>query len=142
MEDSKKKPIMIAVIVVCLGVAGAVTFLRSSGSGGGINDIPDDKMTWVLCGNQACKAEYQMSQKQYYKEIQERLNPATMMATPALICQKCNKPSVYKAFKCGNPSCGAVFLANSVPNDFPDRCPKCKRSETEEIRKARKASGQ
>jgi len=141
MEDSKKKPIMIAVIVVCLGVAGAVTFLRS-GSSGGINDIPNDKMTWVKCNNPACNAEYEMSEKQYYKEIQERLNPASMMATPALICQKCGKPSVYKAYKCGNPSCGKVFLANSVPNDFPDRCPECKRSETEEIRKARKAGGQ
>ncbi len=142
MEDSKKKPIMITVIVVCLGAAGVFTYMRHSGSGGGINDIPDSKMTWVLCNNPACKAEYQMSEKQYYKEIQERLNPAAMMSTPALICQTCSKPSVYKAYKCGNPSCGKVFLANSVPNDFPDRCPECKRSETEEIRKARKAGGQ
>lgn len=142
MEDSKKKPVMIAVIVVCLVVAGAVTFLRSGSGGGGINDIPEGKMTWVKCNNPACNAEYEMSEKEYFKEIQAHLNPATMMSTPPLTCKKCGKPSVYKAYKCSNPSCGAVFLANSVPNDFPDRCPKCGRSETEEIRKARKAGGQ
>ncbi|UCC99903.1 MAG: hypothetical protein JSW66_08475 [Phycisphaerales bacterium] len=141
MEDSKKKPIMIAVIIVCLGVAGAVTFLRSGGSEGGIDSLSDDKMTWVNCNNPQCKAEYEMSEKQYFKGIEERMNPAAMLSTPALVCEKCDEPSVYKAFKCGNPSCSAVFFANSVPNDFADRCPECKRSETEEIRKARKAGG-
>jgi len=142
MEDSKKKPVMIAVIVVCLGVAGAITYLRSGGSDGGINSLPDDKMTWVKCNNPDCKAEYQMSEKEFLKELQKRINPAAMQSTPALVCQKCGKPSVYQAYKCGNPSCNTIFFANSVPNDFPDRCPVCKRSETEEIRKARKAGGQ
>jgi predicted RNA-binding Zn-ribbon protein involved in translation (DUF1610 family) len=142
MEESKKKPIMIAVIVVCLAVAGIITFARRSGGGGGIDSIPAGKMTWVKCNNPECKTEYQMEEKQYYKAIQERLNPAAMMSTVALICEKCGKPSVYKAEKCGNPTCGVVFLANSVPNDFADRCPKCGRSEIEEIRKARKAAGQ
>lgn len=141
MEDSKKKPIMIAVIVVCLGVAGAVTFLKS-GSDAGTDSISESKMTWVKCNNPACSAEYEMSERQYFKDIQERLNPAAMESRTALICQKCSKPSAFKAHKCGNPSCAAVFFENSVPNDFPDRCPKCKRSETEEIRKARKAGGQ
>jgi DNA-directed RNA polymerase subunit RPC12/RpoP len=140
MEDSKKKPIMIAVIVLCLGVAGAITYMRHSGSGGGINDIPEGKMMWVKCNNPQCNAEYEISEKEYYKEIQARMNPATMMSTPALICEKCGKPSVYKAYKC--PYCGNVFFANSVPNDFEDRCPKCNKSKTEETRKARKAGGQ
>ncbi|MHC4508063.1 MAG: hypothetical protein ACYTAO_03770 [Planctomycetota bacterium] len=142
MEESKKKPIMIAVIIVCLGVAGAVTYLRSGGSGGGIDSLPDDKMTWVKCNNPQCKADYEMGEKQYFKGIEERMNPAAMLSTPALVCEKCDEASVYKAFKCGSPSCGVVFFANSVPNDFADRCPECKRSETEEIRKARKAGGQ
>ncbi len=30
-----------------------------------------------------------------------------------------------------------VFFANSVPNDFDDRCPKCKSSATDAKRKAR-----
>lgn len=139
MEDSKKKPIMIAVIIVCLGVAGAVTLMRSGGPGGGIEDIPDDKMVWVKCNNPQCKAEYQMGEKAYYKTVQERTDPRSL-TTPALICEECGKASVYKAFKC--PYCGVVSFSGSVPNDFPDRCPECNKSETEEIRKARKAGGQ
>jgi len=140
MEDSKKKPIMIAVVIVCLGVAGAVTFMRGGGSGGSIDDIPDDKMVWVKCNNPQCMAEYQMGEKTYYKTVQERTDPRSL-STPALICEKCGKPSVYKAVKCANPECGVVFLSGSVPNDFADRCPKCGKSETEEIRKRRKSGG-
>jgi predicted Zn-ribbon and HTH transcriptional regulator len=142
MEESKKKPIMIAVIVVCLVVAGIITFAKRSGGGGGYESIPEGKMTWVKCNNPDCKAEYQMEEREYFKAMKERLNPAAMMSTVALICEKCGKASLGKAHKCGNPSCGAVFFDNSVPNDHPDRCPKCKRSEIEEIRKARKAAGQ
>lgn len=140
MEDSKKKPIMIAVVIVCLGVAGAVTFMRGGGSGGTIDDIPDDKLTWVICMNPDCKAEYQMSEKVYHKTVQENLDPRSLV-TPAITCEKCGKNSVYKAEKCTNPECGIVFRTNSVPNDFADRCPKCGQSETEEIRKRRKSGG-
>ena len=140
MADGKKKPVMIAVIIVCLGVAGAVTYMRTSGSGGSLEDIPDSKMIWVKCNNPQCKAEYQMSEKQYYKDLMERTTGSAMMVTPALVCEKCGKESVYKAFKC--PYCGTVFFSGSVKNDFADRCPSCGKSETEEIRKARKAGGQ
>lgn len=141
MEDSRKKPIMIAVVVVCLVVAGLVTFARRGGGGGTIDDIPDDKMVWVKCNNPQCKAEYQMGEKSYHKAVQARMDPRSL-ATPALICEKCGKASVYKAEKCTNPDCGVVFFSNSVPNDHADRCPECGRSETEEIRKRRKAGGQ
>ncbi|OHB75284.1 MAG: hypothetical protein A2Z25_12735 [Planctomycetes bacterium RBG_16_55_9] len=143
MEDSKKKPIMIAVIVVCLGVAVAVTYLGTGGGGGTIEDIPDDMTTWVKCNNPQCKAEYQMSEKAYYKDVQERMSGTAMMTTPALVCEKCGEASVYRAEKCANPDCGLVFIQGSAgQNDFPDRCPKCGKSETEEIRKRRKAGGQ
>jgi hypothetical protein len=141
MEDSKKKPIMIGVIVVCLVVAGLITFARrGGGGGGGLDTIPSDKMTWVKCNNPSCNAEYEMSEREFYKLQQERLNPMARTA-PALTCEKCGKDSLYKAEKCANPSCGAVFISGSVPNDFADRCPKCKQSATEEIRK-RRLSGQ
>ena len=127
---------MIAVIIVCLAVAGAVFWgTRSSGSGG-IDDISDEEMTWVICMNKSCNATYQMSLKEYYKFVTANANP--MGPAPALTCEKCGQPSVYKAEKCQNPACGNVFRSGSVPNDFQDRCPKCKQSATEEIRKARK----
>ena len=142
MEDSRKKPIMIGVIVVCLIIAGLVTFARrGSGGGGGLDSIPDDKMTWVKCSNPKCKAEYEMSEKQYFKEMEKRFNPMAR-TTPPLTCEKCGKDSLFRAIKCANPACGVVFIRDSVPNDIFDRCPECKQSETEEIRKKRLAGGQ
>jgi len=141
MEDSKKKPIMIGVIVVCLGVAGAVTLMRSSGGGSGIDALPDDETTWVKCNNPSCKAEYEMSIKAFYKAQQERVNPMAR-TTPPLTCEKCGKDSLYQAEKCANPSCGAVFIRGiSGQNDLPDRCPECGQSKIEESRK-RRLSGQ
>ncbi|MGB2863098.1 MAG: hypothetical protein WBC05_07210 [Sedimentisphaerales bacterium] len=141
MEDSKKKPIMIGVIVVCIIVAGLITFARRGGESGGIDGIPDDKMTWVKCNNPSCKAEYEMGEKQYHIDMQERFNPMAR-TSPPLTCEKCGKDSLFQAVKCVNPSCGAVFFKDSFPNDHFDRCPECKQSETEEIRKKRLAEGQ
>ena len=136
MEDSKKKPIMIGVIGVCIIVAGLITFARRSGGSGGIDSIPDDKMTWVKCSNPNCKAEYEMSEKQYYKDVQERFNPS---GTLPLTCEKCGKDSIFQAYKCANPSCGIVFIRGVAGReDHPDRCPDCGRSETEDIRDIRK----
>ena len=136
MDESKKKPLMIAVIVVCLVAAGAIIWGTRSGGGGSIDDISDTEMTWVICMNKSCNATYEMSLKQYYKIVSEAtVNP--MGPPPALTCEKCGEPRVYKAEKCQNPACGIVFRSGSVPNDFQDRCPKCKKSATEESRKAR-----
>jgi hypothetical protein len=137
MDDSKKKLVMILVIVVCLGVA-AFVFLGTGGSGGGsIDDIPDEEMTWVKCMNKSCNAEYQMGLKEYYKAVQANASPMAQVA-PALTCKECGQPSVYRAAKCQNAACGIVFRLGSVPNDHQDRCPKCGQSATEEKREARK----
>ncbi len=140
MEESKKKPIMIIVIVVCLGVAGAIFWGTGGGSGDTIDSISDEEMIWAKCNNPACKAEYQTSKKGYFKYVEEHANPMAQTAPP-MVCEKCGEPSVFRAEKCMNPDCGIVFLRGAVPNDFADRCPECKRSETEEIRKRRRAGG-
>ena len=136
MDESKKKPVMIAVIVVCLVAAGAIFWGTRGGGGGSIDDISDEELTWVKCMNKACNAEYEMSLKEYYRFVTANASP--MGPAPALTCEKCGEPRVYKAEKCQNAACGIVFRSGSVPNDFQDRCPKCKQSATEEIRKARK----
>ncbi len=136
MDESKKKVVMIVIILVCLGVAGAMIFGRGGGSGT-IDDISDEEMTWVKCMNKSCNAEYQMGLKEYFRFVTANANPMAPTA-PALTCEKCGEPSIYKAEKCQNAACGIVFRSGAVPNDFPDRCPKCKQSATEEIRKARK----
>ena len=139
MEEGKKKPIMIGVIVVCLALALLITFGRRGGSGG-IEDISPEEMMWVKCNNPDCKAEYEMGKQAYFKYVEEHMDPMAMVAPP-VACEECGKESVYRAEKCQNPDCGIVFFRGSVPNDFADRCPECGRSETEESRKRRAAGG-
>ncbi len=136
MDESKKKPVMIAVIIVCLVAAVAIFWGTRSGGGGGIDDISDSEVTWVICLNKSCNAQYETSLKEYYKFLRDNANP--MGPTPALTCETCGEPSVYKAEKCQNAACGIVFRTNSVPGDHADRCPKCGKSATEESREARK----
>lgn len=142
MEDSKKKPIMIAVIVVCLAVAGWVA-LRGGGSDGGPDSIPEGDLQWVKCNNKACNAEYEMSKREYYKQLEANINPNPMATGPTPVtCKECGEPSLFAAEKCANPDCGAIFIQGSAgPNDYSDRCPKCGRSEVEE-RMKRRTSGQ
>ena len=139
MEESKKKPIMIGVIVVCLAVAVIITYSRYSGGGGGIDSISEKEMIWVKCRNPSCEAEYQNSKKAYYKYIMDNPNPNPMIPTaPPLICKECGEPSVFEAVKCANPDCGVVFFSGiSGPTDHADRCPKCGQSKIEESRRAR-----
>ncbi len=136
MEEGKKKPVMIGVIIACLAIAGVITFSKYSGEDGDIDSISEEEMIWVKCNNPACKAEYQTGLKAYYQYIQENINPLAQ-TTPALLCEKCGEHSVYRAEKC--PNCGNVFIRNSVPGDVYDRCPKCKHSEMEDSRNRRKA---
>ena len=140
MEESKKKPIMIGVIIVCLALIAIIIIGRRSGGGGGVDSISDEEMIWVKCGNNSCGAEYETGKKAYFKYINEHGNPMAPTA-PALVCEKCGEPSVYRAEKCENPDCGIVFIqGSSGPGDFADRCPKCKQSATEESRKRRRAA--
>ncbi len=137
MEDSRKKPIMIGVIVVCVVAAVAITLSRRGG-GGGIGEIASDEMVWVKCNNPACKAEYQTGKRAFFEERSKRFDPSAE-TVPAVICKECGKPSVYEAVKCANPSCGIIFFKGaSGPGDFSDRCPKCKYSAMEESREQRK----
>jgi DNA-directed RNA polymerase subunit RPC12/RpoP len=131
-----KNTIYAIVIVLCLIVAGVVFLLTRSGSSGGINDIKrGEKMVWVKCNNPKCNAEYQMDQRDYFEQIQEKqkVNPLSMQ-TPALNCEKCGEPSVFLAEKC--EKCGKVFFSGTS-KDFPDRCPDCGYSKTEATRKER-----
>jgi predicted Zn-ribbon and HTH transcriptional regulator len=130
-----KNTIYAVVIVVCILVAVVVFVSRRGKSGGGIDSIADSKMTWVKCAK--CSQGYEMSEKQYYRELEEmaKAHPSPMPVAHPLKCQKCGQEAVRKAYKC--EKCGEVFFANSVPGDFEDRCPKCKNSATEASRKAR-----
>lgn len=133
MEESKKKLVMIVIIVVCLGSAGAIYYTSRESRSGGIGSFAG-KLVWVKCGNKACGAEYQMDMAKYFEQLKEKMqaNPMTLV-TPALTCNQCGEPSIFRAEKC--EKCGIVFFRNAVPNDLADRCPECDYSKTEEDRK-------
>ena len=127
MEESKKKPIMVGIVVACLILAGVITFMSRSESSG--IEAFEGRLVWVKCSNSDCETEYQMDMKDYFKQIEER---TTGTATPPLPCKECAKESIYRAIKCANEKCGIIFFYGSVPNDFADRCPECGRSKIEE----------
>jgi predicted Zn-ribbon and HTH transcriptional regulator len=125
------------VIVGCLVVAGVVVFATRGGGPGGIEDLSNETKVWVTCA--ACDASYEMGEKQFYEQLRQKsAELANPMATARLTCQQCGKDAVVKAVKC--EKCGEVFPEGIVPNDFDDRCPKCKHSATEAKRKANLAN--
>ncbi len=130
-----KNAIYGVVIAACIVVAVVVFVKTRSNGGAGLDSLSDADQVWVKC--MKCGQSYQMGMKQYYQEVEEkaRANLSGMPITPPLTCQKCGQNAVRKAFKCAH--CGEVSFEGSVPSDFGDRCPKCKHSETEDIRKAR-----
>lgn len=130
MEDSKKKPIMIAIIVACIALAGVITYVSSSGGGGGIEAVQRGEMMWVKCSNPDCAAEHQIDKKDYFMYIQEHQKG---VATPPLVCKDCGEESIYRAIKC--QKCGIIFFYGSVHDDLVDRCPECSYSPTEEMAK-------
>ena len=134
MEDSKKKPIMIGVVVACLVLAGVITFMRSSGSPGGLDKMQRGEMMWVKCNNPDCKSEYQIDKKDYFKYVEEHADPIRMNVPP-LVCKDCGEESVFRAIKC--EKCELVFFkAAAAPGGgITDRCPECGYSKQEELRR-------
>ncbi len=130
-----KNLIYAGVIVLCLAIV-VVMLLR--GGDEAASEIPDAETTWVKCIK--CNQSYEMSLKQYLKEASEKslANPSSMPVLLPLTCQKCGQDGILKAYKC--EKCGEIFRENSVPNDLPDRCPKCKHSATLAKREANKAA--
>ena len=124
MEDSKKKPIMIAVIVVCLGVAAAM-FFTSGRKKSGIESLRGYPM-WMKC--KKCKAEYEIDQADYLTFIRDNQVSTNV---PGMPCEKCGVEKAYEAYKCPKPECGKVFRPEGGSGDFKDRCPFCKFSPRE-----------
>ena len=136
MEESKKKPIMIGVIIVCFLLAAVIAYKYSFSPEESGKEVFTGQLLWVKCSNTDCGEAYQMDKKGYFDSIEEiiRQNPMSMMETPALVCEKCGKESVYRAEKC--PKCEVTFFRGATGRgDFADRCPECGHSASEEIRK-------
>jgi len=138
MGNIKRNVVMIVIVIVCLSLATVLTLMTLPG-----RRTKDPlkaykgKKIWVKCKNEACGAEYQVNQKFYFEYIKDNIEPMSTEAPP-LICEKCLQKTVYRAVKC--PKCGKVFFYDIKSKDFPDRCPECNFSETEETRKKARPS--
>ncbi len=124
-----KNVVYAVIIAACLIVAAGVYWWTHRSGPSGIDAIDASKVVWVKC--KACGATYEIPERQYYKELEDkaRARPTAMMFTPPLTCQKCSKDAVLKADKCDK--CGTIFFSGTVPSDYQDRCPQCKYSRTE-----------
>ena len=78
MEDSKKKPVMIGVIVACLAVA-AVIFIKTSSQDSASTNLKGQKI-WLKCTDKACGAEYQMELQKYRDLIAKKGSMMSMRA--------------------------------------------------------------
>ena len=139
------KNLAYGIISVCLLVAAFLTYKFTSGAGSaGLGGIDADSKIWVMCKNSACKAETEMGERDFTAALVAKAKNAEpgRRSNSGLSCDKCGKPTVYRAVKCQESACQTVFLYGSIPNDFPDRCPQCKVSQTEKSRKERRSASE
>lgn len=131
MTEETKKFLAIGAVVVCLGIAGTVTYKTFFGDGGGVSMSGDVPLLCTTCGG------FEIPMKQF-QEIMSK-NPMGMMPgmpgqQMVIDCPKCNKKTCYPAQKC--PKCQNIFVFGQARDqNFPDRCPKCKFSEYEDMQK-------
>jgi hypothetical protein len=141
------KNVKIIVAVACLALAiGIFCFTSGLFSGGGGGGSGDGKI-WFKCVNPDCNQPYSLTPEEFAKTQGD--NPMMMMPMmmpgqqQAFKCQKCSQQSAYMAQKCEKKECGEVFIMQMpMPGqenqDFPDRCPKCGYSASEESEKQQK----
>ncbi len=130
MEEGRRKPVMIGVVVACLVLAVFIWIKFGSGGGGAgnIKSIPKDARTRLLC--RACSASWEMASRDYHKYIRDHITGAQ---TPPLPCEECGEENSYKGVKCGK--CDKIFLYGTMANTFADQCPDCGYSQVEVNRK-------
>ena len=129
MEESKKKPLMIGAIVVCLIAAVAITFTGGSSENTGIKRYAGQDQ-WLKCTN--CGAEYTMDKKEYLEWHQVHYSVSSAVGT-GMACRECGQETAMAAIKC--EKCGHIFLKGAAGMGFTDKCPECGYSKTEEARK-------
>jgi predicted RNA-binding Zn-ribbon protein involved in translation (DUF1610 family) len=84
----------------------------------------------LLCKNPICGYQFELSRQEAGQEIP--IGPG--MPIPVFKCPKCGQESAYIAITC--EKCGNFFVLNYQNKiDFPDRCPKCGFSKSQETSK-------
>ena len=134
------KNLSYGIISVCILLTSFFVYRSMSRSGNtGLNAIDADSIIWVKCKTSTCQAAQEMGEREFLEAVQANASPGQRRGGPGLLCDQCGKMRLYKAQKCPEAECLAVFFYGSAQNDFPDRCPKCKVSQTEKSRKERRS---
>ena len=117
-----------------------VWFCRRISTGGGGSGKAANRKIFILCSECGESSELsgeELREKQQQAAGEGGMGPMGMMgpmgAAPVLTCPGCGKNTAQMATKC--KSCDAVFIPDyqaSAEGDYPDRCPECDYSETEE----------
>lgn len=135
MDEDKKKILMIVVIIICIGLAGGITYWTNR-DGAKSGKYVDNTITTLICTNPQCGQMIEFTAEELRNEIVKIGASGTNQpgrGPLAFTCPHCGKKSCYIAEEC--PKCGEFFVPKYDGKDFPDRCPKCGYSSTEESRK-------
>lgn len=134
-----KNKLYVIIIVLCLVVAVWI-FIRSRSHGGAGYEIFAGESIYIKCDNPECGAVYQMDQKDYFKQREEKTQanrvPGMRPTVPPITCRECGKEAAFRAVKC--EKCEHVFFYGARKGTgpgFADRCPKCGFSKDEEDRR-------
>jgi hypothetical protein len=74
VEESQKKALMVGITVLCLVLAGLITYKTRKPDRYDFSKFKD-KMTWVTCRNPDCYFEYQISLQEYFEYVEENQDP-------------------------------------------------------------------
>jgi len=132
MDEQTKQYLVIGITVVCLSVAGTMSY-RSffGGSGGGDTGDRQIALMCASCGG------FEVSVDEF-REIMSQQGPDLMMMmmpgqAATMECPQCGKKSCYQAQKC--KQCETIFVFGQAKDkNYPDRCPKCSFSYIEDRR--------
>lgn len=127
--DMNKKKLAFAVILLA-STALIVYFTKGRGDN---NDAVFKEEQVMLCVNPQCRGVFALTLGEIHEET-AKIDLSQSIGVPVFVCPQCNQKKSYQAYRC--PFCEMVFIPKPMARDFPDRCPKCRKSNMEEKRKA------
>ena len=124
MDEAKKKPVMIGIIVVCLVAAVGISYFtrdNTTNPKGANNPRP------FICTN--CGADFELTPEEVKEEVMA-LGPAARMMQ-VFDCPECSEKAAVPAYRCAK--CEIVFAPSEAEDArYTDRCPECGYSAFEE----------
>jgi hypothetical protein len=132
-EKQLKIALLVSVAVTVLLIVGFAIESFTGGSGGGVSRTIGGGGIWMLCENPDCEAAYEVTEEEFRELIKSKgriLFGPGVMSQLTFICKECGQETAYRGMEC--PKCGALFIPEDGTGDYPDRCPECGYSATEE----------